>query len=156
MNTKDIMIKLSDCAQVSKEQSLQAAVIMLAAVRRRCQDMEFRPRFVLVHNEHYQVVGVIRDIDIVRALAKTAGTEAMTLPHLIGLTSRIPAGEAMVPYGAEQCVDVDDSLEKAIEKMVSGTLRHLLVKDGDTTVGIVRLTEIFALISRKSGIAVRE
>lgn len=44
MNAKDVMIQISECAQISKEHSLKAAIIMLSAVRRRLRNTEFRPR----------------------------------------------------------------------------------------------------------------
>jgi signal-transduction protein with cAMP-binding, CBS, and nucleotidyltransferase domain len=34
--------------------------------------------------------------------------------------------------------------------MMDGTMRHLLVKEGGTTVGILRLSEIFAMVSQKA------
>jgi CBS domain containing-hemolysin-like protein len=149
MKTKDVMIQLSDCAQVSREQSLQAAFIMLSAVRQRFQDAEFRPRFVMVHDDKYRIVGVLRGVDMVRALAKGAGKDSMSLSGLIGMAPKILAGDVMIPYGDAESIDIDDPVEKAIEKMLDGPLQHLLVKDGDTPVGVIRLTEIFARINRK-------
>ncbi len=35
MNAKDVMIPISDCAQVAEDHSLQAAMIMLSAYRQR-------------------------------------------------------------------------------------------------------------------------
>jgi CBS domain containing-hemolysin-like protein len=156
MQTRDIMIPLSECAQVSSEQSLQAAFIMLSAVRQRQRDADFRPRFVLVHDKTYRIIGVLRGVDMVRALARAAGKDAMSLPGLIAMAPKIPAKDVMIPYGDAACIDVRDSVETAIGKMLEGPLQHLLVKDDDTAVGIIRLAEIFARISRKSLTAVQD
>lgn len=148
MNTRDVMIQISDCAQISREHSLQAAIIMLSAVRRRLRDMEFRPRFVLVHDDHYQIIGVLREVEILSALAKGAKTVPVTLPQMIAMASRITAGDAMIPYGKAGSIDAEAPVEEAIEKMLGGPFRHLLVTDGDTTVGIIRLSEIFAIVTK--------
>jgi CBS domain-containing protein len=148
MNAKDVMIQISDCAQISREHSLQAAIIMLSAVRRRFRDAEFRPRFVLVHDDHYQVVGVLREGEILHALARGAKKTSMTLPEMIAMAPRITAADAMMPYGPAGSIDADAPVEEAIEKMLGGPFRHLLVKDGDTTIGIIRLSEIFAIVTK--------
>ncbi len=150
MKVRDVMIQISDCALVSSEHSLQAAMIMLSAVRRRFRDAEFRPRFVLVHNGQYDVVGVLREGEIVRALAKRAAGEYISLAELSAAASRISAGQAMIPYSPEATVAADAPVREAVAKMMDGTMRHLLVKEGGTTVGILRLSEIFAMVSQKA------
>jgi CBS domain containing-hemolysin-like protein len=142
------MIQISDCAQISREHSLQAAIIMLSAVRRRLRDTDFRPRFVLVHDDQYQIVGVLRQGEILHALAKNAKKTSMTLAEMIAMAPRITAGDAMIPYGKAGSIEADAPVEEAIEKMLDGPFRHLLVTDGDTTVGIVRLSEIFAIVTQ--------
>jgi CBS-domain-containing membrane protein len=148
MITRDVMIQLSDCAQISKEHSLQAAVIMLSAVRRRFNSAEFRPRFVLVYDEGHQIVGALREPEILKALA--VKSEKSSLPAMIAMASRVTAGEAMVAYGEAQSVAANAPVEDAIDKLVSGNYHHLLVKDGGATVGIVRLSEIFSHITRNA------
>lgn len=156
MNTRDVMIQISDCAQISKEHSLQAAIIMLSAVRRRLRDTEFRPRFVLVHDDHYQIVGVIRESEILSALAKGAKKTPVTLTEMIATAPRISAGNAMVPYGQAGSIEAEAPVEEAIEKMLNGPFRHLLVQDGGTTVGIIRLSEIFAMVTKNVFRAVQD
>jgi CBS domain containing-hemolysin-like protein len=130
------------------EHSLQAAIIMLSAVRRRLRDAEFRPRFVLVHDDQYQIVGVLREGEILRALGKGAKKVSMTLSELIAMAPRITAGDAMIPYGKSEFVSAEAPVEVAIEKMLDGPFCHLLVKDGDTAIGVIRLSEIFAIVTK--------
>lgn len=156
MNTRDVMIQISDCAQISREHSLQAAIIMLSAVRRRLRDAEFRPRFVLVHDDQYQIVGVLREGEILRALAKGARKASMALSELIAMAPRITAGDAMIPYGESGSISAEAPVEEAIEKMLDGPFRHLLVKDGDTTIGVIRLSEIFAIVTKNVFRAVQD
>ncbi len=148
MNAKDVMIQISECAQISKEHSLQAAIIMLSAVRRRLRNMEFRPRFILVHDDDFQIVGVLREVEILRALRKGAKKEAMTLTELIAMSPRITAEKAMIPYSESESISAEAPVAEAIEKMLDGPFRHLLVKDGDTTIGVIRLSEIFAIVTQ--------
>jgi CBS domain-containing protein len=138
MNAKDVMIQISECAQISKEHSLQAAIIMLSAVRRRLRNTEFRPRFILVHDDNFQIVGVLREVEILRALRKVAKKESMTLTELI----------AMIPYSESESIPAETPVVEAIEKMLDGPFRHLLVTDGDTTIGVIRLSEIFAIVTQ--------
>jgi CBS domain containing-hemolysin-like protein len=90
---------------------------------------------------------------MIRALAKGAGKDAMSLSGLIAMAPRILVRDVMIPYGDAECIDVDDPVENAIGKMLDGPLQHLLVTDGDTAVGVIRLTEIFARINRKGMMA---
>lgn len=147
MNARDVMISLSDCAQVAEDHSLQAAMIMLSAYRQRFSKTSFPPRFVLVHDADYKVIGVLRHLEILTALAKATGG-SISLPKMIAASSRVAAKDAMSPYTAAEHVNADDSVEDIIEKMLAGPYRHMLVEENGTTIGIVRLSEIFAQVRK--------
>lgn len=155
MKVKDLMIPLSECPHVAEDRSLQAAIIMLSAFRRRLRDSDYPPRFVLVTDSQYRVVGVLRHLEILRGLARAAGGGA-SHAELIALAPRVTAREAMTAYSESEHVDASASLEEAVEQMLSGSFRHLLVDEGGTTIGILRLSEVFARICRDVGRTAKE
>jgi CBS domain-containing protein len=148
MNARDVMISLSDCAQVAEDHSLQAAMIMLTAYRQRHSRSSYPPRFVLVHDADYKVVGVLRHLEILKALAKASNGGGMSLPKMIAAAPRVAAKDAMTLYTAAERISADASLEEVIEKMLAGPYRHMLVDENGTTIGIVRLSEIFASVRK--------
>lgn len=157
MKARDVMIPVSDCAQVSEDHSLQSAMIMLSAYRQRFRNSDFPPRFVLVHDADYRIIGVLRHVEILKALSKAAGPGVMSMERLIEATPRVPAKDAMIRYSESERISADASVEDAIERMLSGSFRHLLVLDeSGATIGIVRLSEIFARVRKDIGKAVQD
>ncbi len=156
MNAKDVMIPISDCAQVAEDHSLQAAMIMLSAYRQRLSKTSYPPRFVLVHDENYKVVGVLRHLEILKALAKASGASGISFPKMIGVAVRVAAKDAMTSYSEAEHIDADASAEEAVEKMLAGSFRHLIVEEGGEQVGIIRLSEIFAQIRKDIGRAAQD
>lgn len=148
MNARDVMISLSDCAQVAEDHSLQAAMIMLSAYRQRFSKTSYPPRFVLVHDENYKVVGVLRHLEILKALAKASNGGGLSLPKMIAAAQRVAAKDAMTPYSPAEHISSEASVEEIVEKMLAGPFRHMLVEENGTTIGIVRLSEIFAQIRK--------
>lgn len=151
MNAKDVMIPISDCAQVAEDHSLQAAMIMLSAYRQRLSKTSFPPRFVLVHDANYKVIGVLRHLEILKALAKATGSTAISFPKMIASAIRVSAKDAMTPYSTAEHIDADATAEEAVEKMLAGSFRHLIVEEGGEQIGIIRLSEIFAQIRKDIG-----
>lgn len=156
MNAKDVMIPISDCAQVAEDHSLQAAMIMLSAYRQRLSKTSFPPRFVLVHDADYKIVGVLRHLEILKALAKASGATGISFPKMIVAATRVAAKEAMTPYSEAEHIDADASVEEAVEKMLAGSFRHLIVEEGSEQIGIVRLSEIFANVRKDIGKAAQD
>lgn len=150
MNAKDVMIPISDCAQVAEDHSLQAAMIMLSAYRQRLSKTSFPPRFVLVHDANYKVIGVLRHLEILKALAKASGGN-ISFPNMIAAAVRVAAKDAMTPYSEAEHIDADASAEAAVEKMLTGSFRHLIVEENGEQIGIIRLSEIFAHIRKDIG-----
>lgn len=149
MKAKDLMIPLSECAQVAEDRSLQEAITMLSAFRRRYARSDYTPRFVLVRDERYRIVGVLRHLEILRALGKAAGPGGPSLAKMIAAATRVAARDAMARYSDAEQVRADAPIEEAVKRMLEGAFRHMLVVEEGTTIGVLRLSEIFARVRRE-------
>jgi CBS domain-containing protein len=156
MKAKDLMISLSECAQVAEDRSLQEAMIMLSAFRKRYSRSDYAPRFVLVRNDQYHIVGVLRHLEILRGLGKAAGPGGPSLAKMVAAAPRVAARDAMTRYSEAERISADAPIEEAVERMLQGAFRHMLVVEGSTTVGILRLSEIFARVRRELGYAAQD
>lgn len=153
MKARELMISLSECAQIAEDRSLQDAMTMLSAFRKRYVRSEYFPRFVLVADERYRIVGVLRHLEILRALGRAAGPGAPSLPRMVAAAPRVSAREAMTRYTEAEQINAEAPIEEAIGRMLQGAFRHMLVVEGGTTIGILRLSEIFARVRRELGYA---
>ena len=156
MKAKDLMIPLSECAQVAEDRSLRDAMIMLSAFRKRYSRSDFFPRFVLVRDDRYRIVGVLRHLEILRGLGKATGTGGPSLPKMIAAAPRVAARDAMTLYSEAERISADAPIEEAIELMLAGAFRHMLVVEAGTTIGILRLSEIFARVRKELGQAAQD
>jgi CBS domain-containing protein len=156
MKAKDWMIPLSECAQVAEDRSLQDAMIMLSAFGQRYSHSDYPPRFVLVGDDRCRIVGVLRHLEILRALGKAAGPGGPSLAKMIAAAPRVAARDAMTPYGEAEQISADAPIEEAIERMLQGAFRHMLVVEAGTTIGILRLSEIFARARKELGPAAHD
>lgn len=126
------------------------------------------PRALLVFDEKYQLLGVVRRRDILRGL-EPKFLKTMPVHHrkklfdveenedLLALSSgkfaeavvrqaEQPVSEIMTPVAA--VVDIDDHLAKVIFKMLSRDLNLVPVMRGDVLVGVVRSVDVFHEIGK--------
>jgi CBS domain-containing protein len=151
MKARDLMIPLSECAQIAEDRSLQDAMILLSAFRQRYSRSDYSPRFVLVRDDRYHIVGVLRHLEILRGLGKAVGPGRPSLAQMIAVAPRVAARNAMSRYSEEQQIQPEAPIEEAIERMLQGAFRHMLVVESGTTIGILRLSEIFARVGKSLG-----
>jgi len=156
MKAKDLMISLSECAQVAEDRSLQEAMILLSAFRQRYSRSDYPPRFVLVADDRYRIVGVLRHLEILRALGKAAGPGRPSLAKMVAAAPRVAARDAMTRYSEAEQIRADAPIEEAIERMLQGSFRHMLVVEAAATIGILRLSEIFARARKEMGPAAQD
>lgn len=156
MKAKDLMISLADCAQVAEDRSLQEAMTMLGAFRQRYSRSDYSPRFVLVRDDRYHIVGVLRHLEILRGLGQAAGPGQTSLAKMIAAAPRVAARDAMTRYSEVERIRADAPIEEAIERMLQGAFRHMLVVEAGTTIGILRLSEIFARVHKDLGHAAQD
>ena len=156
MKAKDLMIPLSECAQVAEDRTLQDAMILLSAFRKRYSRSDYPPRFVLVADDRYRIVGVLRHLEILCALGKAAGPGGPSLAKMIAGAPRVAARDAMTRYSEAEQISADAPIEEAIERMLQGAFRHMLVVEAGATIGILRLSEIFARARKELGSAAQD
>jgi predicted transcriptional regulator len=174
MKVRDLMIPVSDCAHVAEDRTIYDAVIMLEAWRQRSQS-EYRPRLVLVYDKDFRIIGSLRQVDVLQALASgriaTAGTgltEAgppgvggsasfeegtavwgVVLTHLYEAAHRVRVKDAMYHYHEAEYIEENTSMEEALSRLLSGLYLNLVVTSGNTTVGIVRLSDVFDTVCKE-------
>jgi predicted transcriptional regulator len=166
MKVRDYMVPLSDCARVAEDRSLYDAVLMLEACRQRFEHSAYRPRVVLVHDPDFRIVGSLRQLDMLRALAPgraPAGLESAAPPANtwvevwadLNRTARsVRVKDVMHRYGEKEYVTEDFSMEEAMSRLVEGPYLNLVVTSGGASVGILRLSDVFSMACRdiqKSG-----
>jgi predicted transcriptional regulator len=170
-SVKDLMIKSSNCAQVSEDRTLYDAVVMLAATRQRSSSLDYRPRVVLVYDKQYRIVGSLRHADVLRAIVSVNGPMAErshtgtafferveacreALTGVFETARNISVKDAMYMYSENEFIDEGTSLEEAICRLMAGPYLNLVVMSESTTTGILRLSDVFSMICddlKKSG-----
>ncbi len=68
LKARDLMVPLDQCPRVSEEAVLKDAVLALEATRLRGDPWDYRPRVVLIQDNNNNVMGVVRQFEILKAL----------------------------------------------------------------------------------------
>ncbi len=168
MRARDLMIQASDCARVAEDRTIYDAVVMLEAWRERSHS-EYRPRVVLVYDKDFRIIGSLRQVDMLRALASgrvstsggsaasaaSASSEEQTggwgevLTHLREASHRVRVKDAMYHYHEAEYIDESIPMEEALSRLLSGPYLNLVVMSGNATVGIVRLSDVFNTVCKE-------
>lgn len=172
VQVKDIMVALADYATVSEDATLYDAVLALEkaqqAYEKQCHP--YVHRAVLVYGKDKKIVGKISQLDILMALepnyrivdlqqvsrfgfsldylkafAKT-GLWDKPLRDICRKAATLIVKDFMyTPKGGEY-IPAEASLDEAIHRLLVGKHNSLLVTQQDDIVGILRLTDVFALV----------
>ncbi|MHC1745469.1 MAG: HPP family protein [Syntrophobacteraceae bacterium] len=166
MKVKDNMVPLSDCARVAEDRSLYDAVLMLEACRQRFEHSDYRPRVVLVYDKDFRIIGSLRQMDMLRALAPgkpvsdsdpsaTTGSNWGEVWANLNKSARgIRVKDVMYRYSDSEYVAEDIPMEEAMTLLTEGRYLNLVVTANGASVGILRLSDIFSMACRdikKSG-----
>ena len=159
----DIMIPIDKYPHIPYWFTLRQAVATMENSELEVEGRKSLPRALLVFNEQYQLLGIVRRRDILRGL-EPKFLRTMPAPHrkalfeveadaeLVELSvgkiqkaiqeqSQQSVSEVMQPIVAT--VDFDDHLAKVIYKMVSGDQTLLPVMKDEKVVGVVRSVDVF-------------
>lgn len=159
----DIMIPLDDYPHIPHWFSLRQAVVEMEKSDLTVGGRKSLPRALLVFNEQYELLGIVRRRDLLRGL-EPKYLKTMPVTHrrklfdvdegedLIEFSSgrfaealeqqaEQPVSEVMNPVAA--VVDINDHLAKVIFKMISRDLNLIPVLRGETLVGVVRSVDVF-------------
>ncbi len=159
----EIMIPLENYPHIPYWFTLRQAVAEIEKSEIKHKDKTSLPRSLLVFDEKYQLLGVVRRRDILRGLEpKFMKTMPVTSrgqlfdvdidPDLVDLSvgkitkamhdqSEQQVSEVMLPIVST--ADVNDHVAKLIYKMVSRDLDLIPVLKDSTIVGVVRSVDVF-------------
>ncbi len=159
----DIMIPLDEYPHIPHWFTLRQAVVEMEKSELERGGRRSLPRALLVFDEKYQLLGIVRRRDILRGL-EPKYLRTMPVKHRKRLFD-VEANEDLLELSggrfadaleqqAEQLVseimqpvaatvDVDEPLSKVIYKMISRDLNLIPVLRGDTLVGAVRSVDVF-------------
>jgi CBS domain-containing protein len=174
MKVREMMVPLEEYAAVSENATMFDAVVALEKAQREFDKSRYRHRAILVLNDQKNVVGKVSQLDLLKALefnfdkvldAGALGRTGVSL-DLIESISRQglsgkplddlcrKAGELSVrdfmysPLEGE-FIGEDASLNQAVHRLIVGQHHSLLVTRGKEIVGVLRLTDVFKLVSER-------
>jgi CBS-domain-containing membrane protein len=172
ISIKDVMVPLSEYATVGKEATLLEAVRELEKAQEDFDHTRYRHRAILVLDESGEAVGKISQLDALRALEPKYEEmfEGQRLSRF-GFTpefmesimeqyrlldepmrdicrkaAQAKVKDFMQSLSEGECVEENISLNKAIHHFVLGHHQSLLVTRSRKIVGVLRLTDVFAIV----------
>ncbi|MBI5480001.1 MAG: CBS domain-containing protein [Deltaproteobacteria bacterium] len=156
---RESLVPLIDYPHMPYWFSLQQAITLLRIAE--MDDEPPTPRLVLVFDEKYQLLGLLRPEDILRGLeprfltkAPSGGWPTADSSELAALwndpaaskeAAGLPVKDFMVPVKAT--VRVDDSLTHAASLMLAAGVPVLAAMEGNRVAGIVRLDDAYNAIT---------
>lgn len=172
ISVKDLVIPLSEYATIRIGASLLEAVEALEAAQGEFDATRYRHRAILVLNETGHVIGKIGQLDALRALEPKYGAmvegQAVSrlgfsadfiknmceqyrlfdrpMDDLCKKAGTLKAEDCMNELSENEFIEIDATLDMAIHQLVMGHHQSLIVKEGDSIVGILRLTDVFVAV----------
>jgi CBS domain-containing protein len=169
---KDLMVPIADYATVSDGATLHEAVLALEAAQEAHQQDRYPHRAVLIMDQNKRVIGKLSQMDFLRALEPRDTTldqirnckqfgfsiKAVSLqqaeylknsppiPDLHSAASNLKVTDFMQRPTEGECVDENTSLDMALHQLTAGSNLSLLVARGEETVGVLRLSDVFAAV----------
>jgi CBS-domain-containing membrane protein len=147
MQVKELMVPVSDYPRVAEDRSVFDAFNILEAHRKRFARKEYRPRVVLVHDADFNLIGGLDHTGMMRVIGGTHKPEWDKALASLGEAARSGlVKDAMTRYGKEDHIEEDASLAEAVPKLIHSKLHNLVVTAQGTTVGILRMSDVFNLV----------
>ncbi len=168
------MVPLKDYATVSEDASMFDAVVALEKAHREFDQSRYRHRAILVFDDRNAIVGKVSQLDLLKALEpkfdKVLDTDALSrtgisLDYLESLSRKGLSGKPlddlcrkaidlsvkdfMYAPRAGEFIEEDADLDEAVRRLVSGKHHSLLVTRDKEIVGVLRLTDVFKLVSER-------
>ena len=169
---KSMMVPLSEYVTVSKDATLQDAVLALEQANSDFDPTQHRHRGILIYDENKKIVGKIGQIDILRALEPKyediLNSDAIARMGLSPMYQKSVVEQYMLwnkpmndicSKAAElkvesfmqaptegEYIDENASLDNAIHQLIIGKHLSLLVTRDKEIVGILRLIDVFMAV----------
>jgi len=172
ISVKDLVIPLSEYATIRMGTSLLEAVEALEAAQGEFDATRYRHRAILVLDETGHVIGKIGQLDALRALepkyCEMVEGQAISrfgfsadfiksmcdqyqlfdkpMDDLCKKAGTLKAEDCMDELSENEFIGIEATLDMAIHQLVMGHHQSLLVKEGGSIVGILRLTDVFVAV----------
>jgi len=169
IKVKEIMVPLEEYATVSEEATLHEAVMALEEAQRSFEKDRYKHRAILVYDKNRRIVGKLSQLDLVKgietgyrtigdlkgvsrsgfnpdyikALIKEHSLWQKPMDDLCGKAARMKVKDIMYTPEEGEYVEVDVTLDQAINQLVIGRHQSLLVTRSGAVVGVLRLTDVF-------------
>jgi CBS domain-containing protein len=174
MKVREMMVPLGEYATVAEDATMFDAVVALERAQREFDTSRYRHRAILVLDAHKNVVGKVSQLDLLRALAPnfdkvldtdTLGRMGVNLDLIESISRQAVSGKPLddlcrkavelsvrdfmySPLEGE-FIGEEASLNDAVRLLVIGQHHSLLVTRGNEIVGVLRLTDVFKLVSER-------
>jgi len=175
LTVKDLMVPLSGYATVNEDASLGEAVRALKKVQKKFDQTRDRHRAILITDKNNKIVGKLSQLDVIRALEpkylKIDDPQSLTrfgfsqdylrytlkehnlwedsLDDICKKATELIVKSFMYTPTEGEYVKENASLNEAIHQLIMGRHQSLLVTRGEDIVGVLRLTDVFRVISDK-------
>jgi CBS-domain-containing membrane protein len=172
ISLKDLVVPLSEYATIQIGATLLEAVEALESAQEEFDATKYRHRAILVLDEAGHAVGKIGQLDALRALepkyCEMVEGQAVSrlgfsadfiksmceqyrlfdkpLDDLCKKAATLKAEDCMDELSENEFVGIDATLDMAIHQLVMGHHQSLLVKEGGSIVGVLRLTDVFVAV----------
>jgi len=175
IKVSELMVPLAEYATVSQDASLNEAISALEKAQQHVEAGREKHRAILVldKNGHvtgkidqwtvlwaieprYKQIGDIRETsrygfspEFLRSMVESVGLWQKPLENLCKKAAEINVKEIMRALTATEFIQDESSLDQALHQMVMGRHASLLVKKGETVVGVLRQSDIFREICER-------
>jgi CBS domain-containing protein len=174
MKVREMMVPLGEYATVAENATMFDAVVALEKAQREFDQSRYRHRAILVLDDQKNVVGKVSQSDLLKALAPnfdkvlnpgTLGRGGVNLDLIESISRRgftdrpldglcrkaveLSVREFMYSPLEGEFIGEDASLNEAVRLLIGGQHHSLLVTRGKEIVGVLRLTDVFKMVSER-------
>lgn len=169
---REVMVPIKEYATVSENDTMAEAVLALEKAQEQFDQSRYKHRAILVYNDQKKIVGKISQMDLLKGLEPGYGKmmdvnvlsrTGFSLDYLESMSRagfwKSPLSDIcrkaatrqvknfMYTPGEGEYIDENADLGEGVRRLVAGHHHSLLVTRGQDIVGILRLTDVFKLVS---------
>jgi len=174
LKVKEFMVPLAEYATIDEDSFLVDAIISLKNAQKDLDKKKYKHRAILIYNKNKEIVGKLSQLDVIRSLEpkyndlgkfdriSLSGLSSQFIKSIIDdhslwqeniemMSNRvrdIKVKDIMYTPIEGEKIDLEASMGEALHAVVIGRHQSLLVTKDSNIVGILRLTDIFSLISK--------
>ncbi len=172
ISVKDLVVPLSEYATIPMGASLLEAVEALEKAQEDFDTTKYRHRAILVLDGSGHVVGKLGQLDALQALEPKYGEMSegkavsrfgfsasfidsmrdqyqlfdKPMDDLCKKAGSLKVENCMNKLSDNEYIEINATLDRAIHQLVMGHHQSLLVKEGSSIAGILRLTDVFVAV----------